>query len=90
MFLFPTRCLFNAMINAIFTGGVNHGVICISLTSINIVNYSQYGNVYLFISYFLTYYELLSIVLLDGFQLPCRLDGIRRAFLNPVAGAAVS
>ena len=33
MFLFPTRCLFNAMtnamINAIFTGGVNHGVICI-------------------------------------------------------------
>lgn len=33
MFLFPTRCLFNAMINAminaIFTGGVSHGVICI-------------------------------------------------------------
>ena len=29
MFLFPTRWLFNAMINAIFTGGVNHGVICI-------------------------------------------------------------
>lgn len=29
MFLFPTRCLFNAMINAIFIGGVNHGVICI-------------------------------------------------------------
>lgn len=29
MSLFPTRCLFNAMINAIFTGGVNHGVICI-------------------------------------------------------------
>ena len=33
MFLFPTRCLFNAMINAminaIFTGGVNHGVIYI-------------------------------------------------------------
>ena len=41
MFLFPTRCLFNAMINAminaIFTGGVSHGVICINLTSINIV-----------------------------------------------------
>ena len=33
MFLFPTRWLFNAiinaMINAIFTGGVSHGVICI-------------------------------------------------------------
>ena len=33
MSLFPTRCLFNAMvnamINAIFIGGVNHGVIYI-------------------------------------------------------------
>ena len=41
MSLFPIKWLFNAMtnamINAIFIGGVNHGVICINLTSINIV-----------------------------------------------------
>ena len=41
MSLFPTRCLFNAMIdamiNATFTDGVSRGVICINLTSINIV-----------------------------------------------------
>ena len=40
MFLFPTRCLFNAMINAminaIFTGGVIHGVICIKEPQIRI------------------------------------------------------
>ena len=29
MSLFPTRWLFNAMTNAIFTGGVSHGIICI-------------------------------------------------------------
>ena len=48
------------------------------------------GGVYSFIFYSSTRYKLLSLILLDGLQLPGRLDGVRRAFLDAVAGATVS